>query len=156
MTSGSTAGTPAATRTGTGRPVVTGYAPGVYDLFHVGHLNVLRRARLHCDRLVAGVVSDKDATAQKGRSPVVPQSERLEIVRSMRFVDEAFVEWTTDKMAIWDAIRFDLLFKGDDWRGSRKYSELEKQFADVGASVVYLPYTGHTSTTHLRVVTGRG
>ena len=137
------------------RQTVIGYAPGVFDLFHVGHLNVLRRSKLQCDRLVAGVVSDEAATLQKGRRPVVPQEERLEIVRSMRFVDDALIEWTVDKMAIWKAVRFDLIFKGDDWRGSQKYTELEEELATVGASVVYLPYTGHTSTTHLRSVTGR-
>lgn len=141
------------------RPVrhgVVGYVPGAFDLFHVGHLNILRRAGLVCDHLVAGVVSDDVALQQKGRRPVVPQEERLDIVRSLRCVDEAVMEWTTDKLATWERVGFDVLFKGDDWRGSEKWTRLEREFAERGVRVVYLPYTGYTSTTRLRELSGQG
>ncbi|MFP8964496.1 adenylyltransferase/cytidyltransferase family protein [Streptomyces nanhaiensis] len=127
-----------------------GYAPGVYDLFHVGHLNILRHARNRCDYLVAGVVSDEMARQAKGRPPVVPLTERLEIVRSIRFVDAAFVETVPDKLETWRQVRFDAIFKGDDWRGTEKGERLERDFAGVGVEVVYFPYTVHTSSTLLR------
>ncbi|GAB2939240.1 adenylyltransferase/cytidyltransferase family protein [Streptomyces mayteni] len=127
-----------------------GYAPGVYDLFHVGHLNILRHARSHCDYLVAGVVSDEMAELAKGRPPVIPLVERLEIVRSIRFVDAAFVETVPDKLETWQQVRFDVLFKGDDWRGTPRGERLERDFATVGVEIVYFPYTVHTSSTQLR------
>jgi glycerol-3-phosphate cytidylyltransferase len=133
-----------------GRTELVGYAPGAYDLFHVGHLNILRRVRLECDYVVAGVVSDEVALAQKGRLPVVPQEERLEIVASLDVVDEAVMEFTTDKLATWEQVRFDVIYKGSDWAGSPKWSALERDFARRGVRVVYLPYTEHVSTTILR------
>ncbi len=141
-------------RPAAGRSGVVGYAPGAYDLFHVGHLNLLRRARLSCDYLIAGVVSDDVALEQKGRLPVVPEDERLAVVAAMDFVDEAVLELTTDKLLTWRAVRFEVVFKGDDWRGSAKWTSLEAAFAQVGVRVLYLPYTEHTSTTKLRAVTG--
>jgi glycerol-3-phosphate cytidylyltransferase len=129
---------------------LVGYAPGVYDLFHVGHLNVLRHAKGHCDYLVAGVVSDEMAELAKGRPPVIPLVERLEIVRSIRFVDAAFVETVPDKLVTWQQVRFDVLFKGDDWRGTPKGEKLERDFRAVGVEIVYFPYTVHTSSTQLR------
>ncbi|MDB1087811.1 adenylyltransferase/cytidyltransferase family protein [Streptomyces sp. ACA25] len=127
-----------------------GYAPGVYDLFHIGHLNILRHAKSRCDYLVAGVVSDEMAVLAKGKPPVVPLVERLEIVRSIRFVDAAFVETVPDKLETWQQVRFDRLFKGDDWRGTPKGDKLERDFATVGVEIVYFPYTVHTSSTQLR------
>ena len=127
-----------------------GYAPGVYDLFHIGHLNVLRRAREHCDVLVAGVVSDENARAAKGRAPVIPLEERLEIVRSLGIVDEAVAEVWPDKLTTWHHVHFDVIFKGDDWRGTPKGDRLERDMATVGVAVHYFPYTVHTSSTLLR------
>jgi glycerol-3-phosphate cytidylyltransferase len=128
----------------------TGYVPGVYDMFHIGHLNVLRNARLHCDRLVAGVVSDEMAERAKGRRPVVPLVERLEILGSIRYVDEVVAETVPDKIQMWEQLRFDVLIKGDDWRGTPKGDALEQAMASVGVEVAYLPYTAHTSSTLLR------
>lgn len=141
-------------RSGTRPSGLVGYAPGAYDLFHVGHLNLLRRARLSCDYLIAGVVCDDVALRQKGRWPVVPEEERLAVVAAMDVVDETVLELTTDKLRTWNAVRFDVVFKGDDWRGSAKWSALEAAFADVGVRVLYLPYTEHTSTTKLRAANG--
>ncbi|MET9965373.1 adenylyltransferase/cytidyltransferase family protein [Streptomyces sp. NPDC006356] len=127
-----------------------GYAPGVFDLFHVGHLNILRRARDHCDRLIAGVCSDELAVRLKGRPPVVPLAERLQIVRSVRHVDDTFVATVDDKIEIWKEVGFDVIFKGDDWLGTDVWTTLETEFARVGVKVVYFPYTAHTSSTLLR------
>jgi glycerol-3-phosphate cytidylyltransferase len=128
-----------------------GYAPGVYDLFHIGHLNVLARAKGLCDHLIAGVVSDELATRAKGRAPVVPLEERLEIVRSIRHVDEAVAEVLPEKLDTWRLVGFDVIFKGDDWKRTAKGDKLERDFAAVGVRVVYLPYTVHTSSTQLRL-----
>jgi glycerol-3-phosphate cytidylyltransferase len=136
-------------RDGASRPVV-GYAPGAYDLFHVGHLNILKHAAEHCDRLIAGVVSDEMLLQTKGRLPVVPLAERLEIVRNLRFVDDVHAEVVLDKIDTWREIGFDVIFKGDDWRGTPKGDKLERDFAAVGVQVHYFPYTMHTSSTILR------
>jgi glycerol-3-phosphate cytidylyltransferase len=127
-----------------------GYAPGVYDMFHVGHLNILRQAKNQCDFLIAGVVSDEMCELAKGRPPIVPLGERLEIVRHISYVDEAVAEVVPDKLETWEAVRFDVIFKGDDWRGTAKGRKLEQDFAEVGVEVVYFPYTVHTSSSLLR------
>lgn len=129
---------------------VIGYAPGAYDLFHVGHLNLLRHAAEHCDHLVAGVVSDEMLLLTKGRGPVIPLNERMEIVRSLRFVDAVHAEVVPDKLDTWRDVRFDVIFKGDDWRDTPKGDRLEADFATVGVRVHYFPYTVHTSSTVLR------
>lgn len=127
-----------------------GYAPGVYDMFHIGHLNILRKSRLACDYLIAGVVSDDLSRRAKGKSPVIPLAERLEIVRSIRYVDEAVAEDVPTKLEMWQRLQFDVIIKGDDWRGTDKGNRLEREFAEVGVEVFYLPYTVHTSSTMLR------
>jgi glycerol-3-phosphate cytidylyltransferase len=129
---------------------VIGYAPGAYDLFHIGHLNILRHARANCDYLIAGVVSDEMLLQAKGKLPVIPLAERLEIVRSIRFVDDVHAEVVPDKLDTWQEVRFDVIFKGDDWRGTPKGDKLERDFAAVGVEVKYFPYTMHTSSTILR------
>ncbi|QEE60489.1 adenylyltransferase/cytidyltransferase family protein [Salinibacterium sp. dk2585] len=127
-----------------------GYAAGAFDLFHIGHLNILRRARSECDFLIAGVVSDEMLERSKGARPVVPLAERLEIVRSVRYVDDAVAEVVPDKLETWRAVGFTHFFKGDDWRGTERGILLEQQFRAVGVEVVYFPYTGGTSSTRLR------
>ena len=127
-----------------------GYAPGVYDMFHVGHLNILKNARLGCDHLIAGVVSDEMAEWAKGKRPVIPLAERLEIVRNIRFVDQAVEEDVTSKLEMWERLHFDVIIKGDDWRGTEKGAKLERDFEPLGVEVFYLPYTVHTSSTMLR------
>ncbi|NYJ21421.1 adenylyltransferase/cytidyltransferase family protein [Glaciibacter psychrotolerans] len=127
-----------------------GYAAGAFDLFHVGHLNLLRHARSECDYLIAGVVSDEMLRLVKGTDPVVPLAERLEIVQHVDFVDEAIAEVVPDKLDTWRTVQFDIFFKGDDWRGTAKGIRLETEFARVGVDVVYFPYTVSTSSTRLR------
>lgn len=129
-----------------------GYAAGAFDLFHVGHLNILKHAKSQCDYLIAGVVSDKMLVLTKGVGAVIPLAERLEIVRHIDFVDEAREEVLPDKLDTWREVRFDVFFKGDDWRGTAKGARLEREFAAVGVEVVYFPYTIHTSSTQLRRV----
>ena len=127
-----------------------GYAAGAFDLFHIGHLNLLRRAKDQCDHLIAGVVSDEMLLASKGRAPIIPLAERLEIVRHIRFVDDAVAEVVPDKLETWRGLGFNVFFKGDDWRGTTRGLALEHDFAAVGVEVVYFPYTIDTSSTALR------
>lgn len=127
-----------------------GYAAGAFDLFHVGHLNLLRHAKAQCDVLVAGVVSDEMLREVKGIESFIPTSERVAIVRSLRFVDHVYVEKVPDKMDAWRDVGFTHFFKGDDWRGTEKGMRLEREFAEVGVEVVYFPYTAHTSSSQLR------
>ena len=135
---------------------IVGYVPGVFDLFHVGHLNMLRQARSRCDVLVAGVVSDEVCEQSKGIRPTVPLEERVAIVDAIGIVDATYVELTTDKRDAWRDVQFDRLFKGDDWKGTPKGDRLEKHMAEVGVEVVYFPYSLQTSSTALRAHLARG
>ena len=129
---------------------IIGYAPGGWDMFHVGHINVLRQAKERCDYLVAGVVDDAMLKRAKGRSPIIPERERAAIVSHIRYVDEVLVESQPDKLRTWNERPFDVFFKGDDWKGTAKGTELERRFPSVGVEVMYFPYTVHTSSTALR------
>jgi glycerol-3-phosphate cytidylyltransferase len=131
------------------RPLV-GYVPGAWDMFHVGHLNILLRAREHCDRLVVGVVTDEALFAAKSKYPVVPLEERVSVVAALSLVDDVTVDFSSNKLEVWERLRFDVLFKGDDWRGTAKGDKLEADMAAVGVHVHYFPYTAHTSSTLLR------
>lgn len=130
--------------------ILVGYVPGGFDMFHIGHLNILRAARERCDRLIVGVATDEALIAMKGRPPVVPHAERMAIVENLRFVDGVVPDVSQDKRIAWRAHPFDILFKGDDWLGTPKGERLEAEMAEVGARVVYLPYTPSTSSTMLR------
>lgn len=129
---------------------VVGYVPGGFDMFHVGHLNILQASRKLCDRLIVGVATDEALAEMKGRRPVVPHRERMAIVASVGIVDDVVTDVSRDKRIAWQHHPFDVLFKGDDWQGTPKGERLEQQMAEVGARVVYLPYTPSTSSTMLR------
>lgn len=142
-------GRPRTMRTADG---VLGYVPGAWDMFHIGHLNILKRARENCTRLVVGVVTDEALFQAKGKYPIVPLAERMEVVAAMDIVDAVVVDFSSSKLAAWDRVHFDVLFKGDDWRGTAKGDQLETEMASVGAAVHYFPYTAHTSSTALRQI----
>jgi len=129
-----------------------GYTTGVYDLFHIGHLNVLKRAKLECDYLIVGVTTDELCQSRKGKSPIIPFVERMEIVEHIDFVDEVVPQVNMNKIEAWENLKFDKMFVGDDWKGSDKWNQLEKDFAAVGVEIVYFPYTTQTSSTKLREV----
>ncbi|GMA86204.1 hypothetical protein GCM10025868_14540 [Angustibacter aerolatus] len=126
---------------------IVGYAPGVYDLFHIGHLNILRHAAGLCDHLVAGVVSDEMALRAKGRAPVVPLAERLEIVQHIGFVDEAVAEDVPEKRRCGSACASTSSSRATTGGAPPRATRLEADFATVGVQVVYFPYTAHTSST---------
>ena len=130
--------------------MITGYVPGGFDMLHVGHLNILTEAAKRCDRLSAGVATDESLERMKGRGPIVPLAERMAMVAALRMVDSVVPDDDQDKRLAWKRSPFDVLFKGTDWKGTDKGRRLEAEMAEVGASVIYLPYTPTTSSTMLR------
>jgi cytidyltransferase-related domain len=126
-----------------------GYTTGVYDLFHIGHLNILRRAKEQCEYLIVGVSTDEIVEEYKGKRPVVPFDERIEIVKAIRYVDEVVPQTSMNKMEAWEKIHFDALFHGSDWKGSHMYDDIEKKLKEVGVDMVFLPHTERTSSTLL-------
>jgi glycerol-3-phosphate cytidylyltransferase len=135
------------------RPVV-GYTTGVYDLLHVGHLNILRNAKAMCDRLIVGVTDD-ELVQYKHKTAIIPYVERLELVRALRFVDSVVGQHDMDKFAAWQRLKFDVMFVGDDWYGSEKWSAIETKFHRVGVRVVYFPYTRGISSTRVNTILDR-
>jgi glycerol-3-phosphate cytidylyltransferase len=129
--------------------VIIGYTTGVFDMFHVGHLNLLARAREQCDRLIVGVSTDDVVLDYKKHAPIVPYAERVAIVKAIRYVDEVVPQTSMDKFAAWEKLRFNRLFHGNDWKGSAMYNEVEAKLKAVGVEVVYFPYTQGTSSTLL-------
>lgn len=123
-----------------------GYTAGVFDLFHVGHLNLLRNSRAMCDRLIVGVTVD-ELVAYKHKRAVIPFHERIEIVRSCRYVDVALPQVDLNKFTAWEKLHFKYLFVGDDWYQHPRWRRLEADFAAVNAQVVYFPYTQGTSSS---------
>ena len=130
--------------------MITGYVPGGFDMLHVGHLNILTEAAKRCDHLIAGVATDESLERMKGRGPIVPLTERMSMVAALRMVDSVVPDYDQDKRLAWKRSPFDVLFKGPDWEGTDKGHRLEAEMAEVGASVIYLPYTPTTSSTMLR------
>ncbi|GFO59398.1 cytidyltransferase [Geomonas silvestris] len=131
--------------------MVIGYTTGVYDLFHIGHLNLLRNAKSMCDKLIVGVTTD-ELVSYKNKRSVIPFEERLEIVRSNRYVDAVIPQESMNKFEAWEKIKFDVMFVGDDWYSSDKWQQLEQQFNEVGVRIVYFPYTKGTSSTLINSV----
>jgi glycerol-3-phosphate cytidylyltransferase len=130
--------------------MIIGYTTGVFDLFHVGHLNILRRAKEQCDYLIVGVSTDELVQQYKNKTPVICYEERVEIVKAIRYVDEVVPQVDRDKFGAWEKYRFNRMFVGDDWKGSPLFEELERRFAPEGVEIVYFPYTKGTSSTFLK------
>lgn len=118
-----------------------GYTAGVFDMFHIGHLSLLRHARDRCDFLIVGVTTDELAHEQRGERPVIPLLERMAILQHVRYVDHVVVQGSMDKLAAWEVLKFDLLFVGDNMRGKTTWGAVEQEMAQVGVGVVYLPAT---------------
>ena len=125
-----------------------GYTTGVYDLFHIGHLNLLKCAKGMCDKLIVGVTVD-ELTNYKGKRAVIPFDERIEIVRSIRYVDAAVPQYDMDKLTACKKLGATILFVGDDWYGTDKWQEYERQLSAEGIRVVYFPYTKGISSTQI-------
>ncbi|MCR4720050.1 MAG: adenylyltransferase/cytidyltransferase family protein [Firmicutes bacterium] len=127
-----------------------GFTDGVYDMFHVGHLNMIRTAKSYCDKLIVGVHSDEIVEGYKHRKPVINEQDRREIVGAIKEVDQAVINYTRDKMKLWEKYHFDVIFIGDDWKGTERWNNFEKVLAKIGVAVEYIPYTQGISTTQIR------
>lgn len=127
-----------------------GYTAGVFDLFHVGHLNILKKAKEYCDELIVGVSTDELVANYKNKVPVIPYEERAAIVSAIKYVDKVVPQVNRNKFEAWEKLKFDVMFVGDDWKGSKLFTEVEQQFKEVGVDIVYFPYTQGTSSTMLR------
>jgi glycerol-3-phosphate cytidylyltransferase len=126
--------------------MIIGYTSGVYDLFHVGHLNLLKNAKGMCDKLIVGVTTD-DLSLYKGKKPLIPFEDRLEIVRSIRYVDSVVPQETMDKVEMCKKIKASVLFVGDDWYNTPKWNDIEHELNEIEVKVVYFPYTKGVSST---------
>lgn len=126
-----------------------GYTTGVFDLFHIGHLNILKKAKEQCDYLIVGVSTDENVLSYKNKTPVIPFEERIAIVESLKYVDKVVPQTNMDKFQAWENLKFNAIFHGDDWKGSKMYEEIEKKFKSVGVEMVFFPYTKGTSSTIL-------
>jgi glycerol-3-phosphate cytidylyltransferase len=125
---------------------IIGYTSGVFDLFHIGHLNLLKNSKSMCDHLIVGVTSD-DLVKYKNKKPVIPHTERMEIVKSIKYVDSVVPQNDMNKFKMWGKLKFDIMFVGDDWYENEKWKEYEKEFNSVNVKIIYFPYTKGTSST---------
>ena len=125
---------------------IIGYTSGVYDLFHIGHLNLLKNAKAMCDKLIVGVSSD-ELVSYKNKKAVINHAERMEIIRNIKQVDAVVPQNDMDKFKMWERLKFDVMFVGDDWFQSEKWNELDKKFSSVGVKIIYFPYTKGTSSS---------
>ena len=134
---------------------IIGYTTGVYDMFHIGHLNVIRNAKKYCDYLIVGVSTDELVMKEKGKTPVIPYEERVDIVSSIKYIDEVVAQVDKNKMAAWQKYHFHKMFVGSDWQGTPTWNRFEEEFSKVGVEIVYLPHTDGISSTKLTNVIKR-
>lgn len=127
-----------------------GYTTGVFDMFHIGHLNILKKAKEQCEYLIVGVSTDELVQKSKNKTPIIPFEERAQIIEAIKYVDKVVPQINKDKMAAYEKYKFDVMFVGDDWKGSEIFSKCEKELNKMGSTVVYFPYTVGTSSTILR------
>lgn len=127
-----------------------GYTTGVFDMFHIGHLNILRRAKERCDYLIVGVSTDEVVESYKHHKPIIPYEQRAAIVEAIKYVDEVVPQTTMDKTVFLRSRHFDVMFHGDEWKGTELYNKYEKEFAKYGARIEYLSHTEGISSSMLR------
>ncbi len=126
--------------------MVIGYTSGVFDLFHIGHLNLLKNSKSLCDKLIVGVTTD-ELVSYKNKQPVINHYERMEIVRNIKHVDVVVPQPNMEKMEMWKKLQFDIMFVGDDWFENDRWQFFEEEFKKIGVRVIYFPYTKSTSST---------
>ena len=129
--------------------MIIGYTTGAYDLFHIGHLNLLKNAKSMCDHLIVGISTDELIQKVKNKSPVIPFVERVDIVSAIKYVNTVVSQSDYDKMAAWERYKFHIMFVGDDWKGSAQWDAHEKKFETINVRTIYFPYTRHTSSTKI-------
>ena len=132
-----------------------GYTTGVYDMFHIGHLNIIRRAKEMCETLIVGVTTDELCYKRKNKYPIICESDRIAIVSAIRYVDKVVPQTDMDKLKAVKELGADAVFVGSDWKGTDAWNKYEKEFAKVGCTVVYLDHTDGISSTILRDKLGK-
>ena len=132
------------------KPYKIGYTTGVFDMFHVGHLNILKRAKEQCEYLSVGVSTDDTVESYKHKTPIIKFEERRAIVEAIKYVDKVVPQTSMNKMDAYKELKFDALFHGSDWQGSDMYNKIVEEFATVGVDVVFLPHTDGVSSTLIR------
>ncbi|MBQ7878015.1 MAG: adenylyltransferase/cytidyltransferase family protein [Bacteroidaceae bacterium] len=131
------------------KPII-GYTTGVYDMFHVGHLNILRRAKEQCDILIVGVSTDELVEREKNKTPIIPFEDRRSIIEAIRYVDKVVAQTDKNKFGAWENLQFHRMFVGSDWQGTPQWKKYEEEFSQVGVEIVYLPHTDGISSSILR------
>lgn len=126
-----------------------GYTAGTYDMFHAGHLNLLKNAKQYCDYLIVGVNSQKLVQSYKNKTPLISENDRLDIVSAIKYVDEAHLMYTLDKVEAYKLYNFDVVFIGSDYKGSKRYIQAEKQLNKLGVDLHFIDYTKRISSTIL-------
>ena len=130
--------------------MIIGYTQGTFDLFHIGHLQLLKRAREQCDKLIVGVNADQLVSEYKHKVPVICQEDRAAIIRELRCVDQVVLTETLDKCVMYDQLRFHRIFIGDDWKGNARWQQTEREMNERGVELIYLPYTPGISSSVIR------
>lgn len=130
--------------------MIIGYTTGVFDMFHIGHLNILRRAKEKCDYLIVGVSTDELVQKDKNKIPIIPFEDRCAIVSSIKYVDKVVAQRDKNKMQAWEREHFNRMFVGSDWKGTEAWNLFESQFSPLGVEIIYLDHTDGISSTLLR------
>ena len=130
--------------------MIIGYTTGVYDMFHIGHLNILKRAKEQCDYLIVGVSTDELVQHDKNKTPIIPFAERCAIVEAIRYVDKVVPQLDKNKFGAWEKYHFNKMFVGSDWKGTPQWVKFEEELSPVGVQIVYLDHTEGISSTILR------
>tara|TARA_B100000161_G_C33338395_1_gene319003 strand:- start:16 stop:447 length:432 start_codon:yes stop_codon:yes gene_type:complete len=134
------------------KKIIIGYTTGVFDLFHIGHVKILQKAKSLCDKLIVGVSTDALVKKYKNKKPIIPFSERVEVIKNNKCVDLVVSQNSLDKFKNWNKLKYDVMFVGDDWYATKKWRDLDKEFRKLGVKIVYLPYTKKTSSTKINKI----
>ena len=132
--------------------MIIGYTTGVFDLFHVGHVNILRQSKAMCDYLIVGCTTDELVRQRKNKVPIIPHKERVEILSSIKYVDQVVSQDSMDKFEAYDKYKFNIMFVGDDWKGHPKWQQMEQNFNALKVKIIYFPYTRNTSSTKINKI----
>jgi glycerol-3-phosphate cytidylyltransferase len=131
---------------------IIGYTSGVFDLFHVGHVRILKKAKSLCDRLIVAVSTDNLVKKYKNKYPIISQKERIEIVKNNKYVDYVITQNSLNKFLSWKKLKYDVMFVGDDWYATKKWKDMDREFKKLGVKIIYLPYTKGTSSTKINKI----
>ena len=134
------------------KKLIIGYTTGVFDLFHVGHVRILKKAKSLCDKLIVGVSTNGLVKKYKNKKPIIPYNERVEIIKNIKFVDLVISQNSLNKIQSYKKLKYDVIFVGDDWYASKKWKLFDNQFKKLGVKIVYLPYTKKTSSTKINKI----